>query len=107
MRALLVDLGVPPGRIVLEERSRNTRENAEFTAGLLKEYRVQRVLLVTSALHMRRAVGEFERAGVDVVPAATDHVQGTVSGVRLWLPDTGALDGAGKAMKEIAGSVAR
>ncbi|MBC5784855.1 YdcF family protein [Ramlibacter sp. USB13] len=103
MRALLVDLGVPPARIVLEERSRNTRENAEFTAPLLRDYRVQRVLLVTSALHMHRAVAEFERAGVQVIPAPTDHSQRTVGGARLWVPDTGALDTASRTMKELVG----
>lgn len=103
MRALLLDLGVPPGRIVLEPRSRTTRENADFTAPLLREYRVQRVLLVTSALHMQRALQEFRRAGVDAIPAATDHVQATSSGARRWLPDTGSLDASGRTMKELVG----
>lgn len=105
MRGLLVDLGVPPGRIVLEEKSRTTGENARFTAPLLKAYRVQRVLLVTSALHMQRAVAEFGKAGVEVIPAATDHMQATSAGARRWLPDTGALDGAGRTMKEMVGRV--
>lgn len=103
MRALLVDLGVPPGRIVLEQRSRTTRENADFTVPLLREYRVRRVLLVTSALHMQRAVQEFRRAGLEVIPAATDHSQATSAGARRWLPDTSALHAAARTMKEMVG----
>ncbi len=60
------------GRILVESASRNTRENAAFTASLFeKEGLEKNILLVTSAFHMRRARACFEKAGfsVEVYPA--------------------------------------
>ena len=57
MRLLLSDLGVPADALVLEARSRNTRDNARYTAELLRPRGVSHILLVSSALHMRRAAG--------------------------------------------------
>ena len=65
-RQLLVDLGVDPARITLEDRSRNTDENARFSAALVHPRPSQRWLLVTSAFHMPRAMGLFEKAGFNV-----------------------------------------
>jgi uncharacterized SAM-binding protein YcdF (DUF218 family) len=103
MTGLLVDLGVPRAAILEEARSRNTHENAEFTARLLAPRKVHTILLVTSALHMRRAVAEFERAGFQVIPAATDHAQAKAAGLQDWLPAAEALDASGRAMKEMVG----
>jgi uncharacterized SAM-binding protein YcdF (DUF218 family) len=63
---LLVELGVDPSRITLEEASRNTDENARFTARMVRPRPAQRFLLVTSAYHMPRSVGLFEQAGFNV-----------------------------------------
>ena len=103
MAALLVELGVPPAAILQEDRSRTTGENARFSAPLLRARQVKTILLVTSALHMARAVAEFERAGFQVIPAATDHAQVQYTGVQLWLPDTDALHDSARTMKEIVG----
>lgn len=104
MQRLLRDFGVPDVAMRLETASRTTGENARYTAQLLGEQRITRVLLVTSALHMERARREFEAAGIEVVPAPTDH-EGVVSppGLRGWLPDSGALDGSSRAFKEMVG----
>lgn len=83
-KALLRDLGVPDTAMLIEPNARNTEENAAFTARVLAERKTNtapsRVLLVTSALHMRRAMLMFERAfarlpgpKIEVVPAATDY----------------------------------
>jgi uncharacterized SAM-binding protein YcdF (DUF218 family) len=66
VRKLLIDLGVDPARITLEDRSRNTDENARFSAALLHPEPSQRWLLVTSAFHMPRSMGLFEKAGFNV-----------------------------------------
>ena len=63
---LLVELGVDPSRITLEDASRNTDENARFTAKLVRPQPAQRFLLVTSAYHMPRSMGLFEKAGFNV-----------------------------------------
>ena len=66
-RELLIELGVDPDRIIVEDKSRNTDENARFTAAIVHPEPKQRWLLVTSAFHMPRAIGVFEKAGFDVV----------------------------------------
>ena len=62
----LSELGVDPARVTLETRSRNTGENARFTAALVRPEPGQRWLLVTSGFHMPRSMGLFEKAGFDV-----------------------------------------
>jgi uncharacterized SAM-binding protein YcdF (DUF218 family) len=57
--------GIEARRIVLESRSRNTRENAVFTHQLIAPKPGERWLLVTSAFHMPRAVGCFRAAGFE------------------------------------------
>lgn len=55
----------------LEARSRNTSENARFSAAILKQSGIKQVILITDAMHMRRARLSFERAGIEVVPGPT------------------------------------
>jgi uncharacterized SAM-binding protein YcdF (DUF218 family) len=72
-RALLVDLGVDPGRIILEDRSRNTDEKARFSAALVHPTAGQRWLVVTSAFHMPRAMGLFRKAGFSAIAYPVDY----------------------------------
>jgi uncharacterized SAM-binding protein YcdF (DUF218 family) len=58
--------GIARGRVTLERRSRNTAENAAFTKALVTPKPGERWLLVTSALHMPRAIGCFRHAGFPV-----------------------------------------
>ena len=105
MAVFLQDLGVPARAVVLEENSRNTRQNAAFSATLLKTRGIEHILLVTSALHMPRATALFTAQGMQVTPAPTDFEasQELPPGLLAWLPDAGALDGSALAMKELVG----
>jgi uncharacterized SAM-binding protein YcdF (DUF218 family) len=103
MRQFMLDLGVPAAALLTEELSRNTRQNAEMSAKLLRERGIQKVLLVTSALHMRRAVKLFEQQGLEVHAVATDHEVGSRNGRLPWLPDANSLDGSARAIKEFVG----
>jgi uncharacterized SAM-binding protein YcdF (DUF218 family) len=69
-KLLFTRLGIPPEQIELEDRSRNTAENAVFTKALVKPKPSERWLLVTSASHMPRAIGTFRQAGfpIDAYP---------------------------------------
>jgi uncharacterized SAM-binding protein YcdF (DUF218 family) len=67
VRRLLTELGVADARITIEDRARNTDDNARFTAALVHPQPDQRWLLVTSAFHMPRSMGLFEKAGFNVV----------------------------------------
>lgn len=65
----LITAGVRPNDIVLENKSRNTHENALFSAAILrKRFPDSQYVLVTSAAHMRRAVACFQKEGVSVIP---------------------------------------
>lgn len=61
--ALFRDFGIPDDRVILEDKSRNTYENARFTHKLVKPEPGQTWLLVTSAYHMPRSMGVFRAAG--------------------------------------------
>jgi uncharacterized SAM-binding protein YcdF (DUF218 family) len=81
-KRLFARLGIAPERLVLEDRSRNTAENAVFTRDLLRPAPGERWLLVTSAFHMPRAVGCFRAVGFEVLPWPVDYR--TAGGDDLW-----------------------
>ncbi len=66
-------LGVPRNRLILEQQSRNTRENAVFSARMTQPKPGERWLLVTSAWHMPRAMGCFREAGFSVTAYPVDY----------------------------------
>jgi uncharacterized SAM-binding protein YcdF (DUF218 family) len=81
---VLLMAGVPEEDIITETDSRNTRENAVNTAALLKKHpEWQKVLLVTSAFHMRRSAACFEKAGVNADTFSTDFY----ASERRYTPD--------------------
>lgn len=66
-------LGVPRNRLILEQQSRNTHENAVFSARMVQPKPGERWLLVTSAWHMPRSMGCFRKAGFDVTAYPVDY----------------------------------
>ena len=66
-------MSLPRARLILENRSRNTRENAVFSADLAQPKSGERWLLVTSAWHMPRAVGCFRQAGFTITAFPVDY----------------------------------
>ncbi len=56
-------MGIAPERVTIEDKSRNTEENASFTAAIVHPQASQHWIVVTSAFHMPRAMGVFEKAG--------------------------------------------
>jgi uncharacterized SAM-binding protein YcdF (DUF218 family) len=73
MRDIVELLGVPADAIVLQSESRNTYEDGLYSYELLSERGINRILLVTSAMHMPRSVAIFENQGFEVIPAPTDY----------------------------------
>jgi uncharacterized SAM-binding protein YcdF (DUF218 family) len=69
MRNALIQNGVPADRILVETQSRSTHDEAVIVAPMLSSLDVDHVILVTSELHMRRSVGTFRAAGMEVIPA--------------------------------------
>ncbi len=66
-------LGLDPARVVFEDRSRNTYENAVFSHARAQPQPGQTWVLITSAFHMPRAVGAFRRAGWTIIPYPVDY----------------------------------
>ena len=73
VRAMLTDMGVAADRIAIEDRSRDTWENATFTKTMIGPKEGERWLLVTSAWHMPRSIGVFRAAGFAVEPWPVDY----------------------------------
>ncbi len=75
MAEFLGTLGVPPEAIVTEGGSRNTHEHAQNLPTIFQEHKLKRILLVTSAMHIPRALGAFRKQfpAVEFMPASTDY----------------------------------
>jgi uncharacterized SAM-binding protein YcdF (DUF218 family) len=114
-RDLAVELGVPGERILLNTRSGTTAEEAQDIGELGRRLGWRRVLLVTSAYHLPRALESFQRrSGLEVIPVATDFLQPgrgqqgrptAASLVMDLLPSAKALDLSTVAIKEHLGSI--
>lgn len=100
MKTAIQRLGVPASALVLEERSRNTEDNAINTARLAHQLGVRRILLVTSALHMPRAIVLFRRQGLEVTPVPVPEKGHRETWNDRWLPSPRALWRSGRALKE-------
>ena len=75
MRGLALAAGVSAGALLLEERSRNTVENAVFSAALLCEKERRRVIVVSEAYHLLRARILFKAAGLEIVATSAPPVR--------------------------------
>ncbi len=105
MAELLQQFGVAAAAIQQEPRSRTTRENRDNSLPLLRARGVRSILLVTSALHMPRALALFRASDLDVFPAPTDIevIQRGNAHPLSWLPDAQALADSTRAYKEYLG----
>jgi uncharacterized SAM-binding protein YcdF (DUF218 family) len=86
-----------------ENQSTNTRENADYSAQILKKDGVTHILLVTDAMHMRRAKLLFEQAGLHVTSAPTLFFSRDEIGLFSFLPSAEGLRRAHYAMYEWLG----
>ncbi|WP_353259131.1 YdcF family protein [Prochlorothrix hollandica] len=111
MATLLQGFGVPGSALVLEPQSLNTYQNALYTAEILRERQLNTILLVTSAIHMPRALAIFRKQGLTVSPAPTDflvEVPATLGfswkeAVVNLLPDAGNQEKVSRGLKERLG----
>ena len=93
MAAFLVEWGVPRTAILVDARSRTTWENAVETEGILKARGARSILLVTSAIHMPRAVAAFRMTGLSVTPSPTDYLVTDPEAAPYleWFPSPGSV----------------
>lgn len=98
------EFGVPVE--LVEGRSANTRENARFSAELLRGRGSRRVLLVTSAWHMPRSLDCFARAGVDAIAAPTAFRGEVFASWASFVPHWSGLRDTSLALHEWGGRLA-
>lgn len=103
---LFESLGVERGRVVAEEQSRNTVENAVYSRMLADPKPGERWLLVTSAYHMPRSIGVFRQAGFAVEAHPVDwRTRGPRDAVRPFASLGDGLRRTDTAMREWVGLV--
>jgi uncharacterized SAM-binding protein YcdF (DUF218 family) len=104
MKKELLELGVAESKIIVESKSKNTFENAQFCQKITKSRGFKNVALVTSAIHMPRAVMTFKSAGLKVTPAPTDYL-GKPHSINLFyfLPSAENLSAVTAALHEYFG----
>ena len=85
---ILKEWGIPSEAVLIEGRSRNTYENAIETKKLLKARQIDKILLITSAFHMPRALLTFRTAGIDAIPSPSSYsiVKYSRPQILDWIP---------------------
>ena len=104
VRAALRTAGVPDAAIFIEDRSRNTRENALESSRIIALRGWRSLLLITSAAHVPRALGCFRDVGLDPDVLPAERVAGRLEG-EGWLPRRQAIPVSRAALHELIGRV--
>ncbi len=89
----------------LENESGTTRENADFSAPILKEAGIDTILLVTHAAHLTRAAPEFRHNGLNVIPAPMGFTHATDEGEISLMPRAYYLTRSSRLLHERIGIV--
>ena len=99
--------GVPASALRTETRSDSTHENALYSAQILERENKQRILLVTSAMDMPRAVASFRQQGLTVIPAPVPHLVHWLGGPQQgWGPQQRAIYLTSRCLHEYLGFLA-
>jgi uncharacterized SAM-binding protein YcdF (DUF218 family) len=106
VKTQLIQFKVPDSCILIENRSRNTIENAAFSKQLLKDNHLQPpYILVTSAFHMRRSLGIFKKSQLEVIPYPCNYMTGIGNAsLNDLIPDAAVLGGWDFYIKEVIGT---
>jgi uncharacterized SAM-binding protein YcdF (DUF218 family) len=102
---VLEAFGVPASAIIAPGRSVRTYTDAKIVGEIVEREGFGRVLLVTSAMHMPRAMATFRSAQVRAFPAPTDFevVESEQAGTYPWLPGSEAFWQSSRALHEYIG----
>ena len=100
------NVNIPDSALLIENQSRNTLENASFSKKILESSQLRPpFILVTSAFHMRRAMGIFKRAGIDVIPYPCNYLTGSTKVTfDSFIPDAQAISTWDFYIKEVLGN---
>lgn len=105
MADALVTLGVPRERILVEDRSETTHREAVIVREMLASRPVDHIVLVTSAVHMRRSVGTFLAEGLQTIPAIARETSPFSRWWQKLIPTDKGLEESGMVAHELSGLV--
>lgn len=88
-----------------EDQSKDTAENAAYSAAILKQHGIERIAVISQAWHLPRASKLFEQQGLTVYPAPTGYTHEDNESIIRWLPKASALDKSSIALKEYLGQI--
>ena len=104
-RRFLMDLGVPEQSITVEDRARDTAQNARLTAAICRQQGFSKPILLTAAYHLKRSRLAFDAAGMQVTPFPA-YFLGSRNIPFSWrhlLPRAGSLQTSAHALHEYLG----
>jgi len=78
-----IQLGIDAADVLREPNSMNTWQNAQFTSAMLRRYKADRQLLVSSGIHLRRSMLYFAHFGVSAIPVRADYMNAVLSALPL------------------------
>ncbi len=103
-KKFFLDIGVKEEDIILEDKSRNTIENAKFTKKILDEKKFKKILLITSAFHMQRSSQIFKKQEIEFIAYPVDYrASGQGFNWEVFIPSVGALETTTISIKEWIG----
>ena len=104
-KRFLVDLGVEEDKILMDEKSRDTYENAKHTKEICLRNDFKKPILVTSASHLRRSLLSFRKVGMDIMPypASFKTKRDNTYQLRHYLPRSSSLSKTSSALHEYLG----
>jgi uncharacterized SAM-binding protein YcdF (DUF218 family) len=74
MKRYLTELGIPENDIISESQSRDTNENAKYTNVICREKQFEKIILITSAYHMKRSMMLFQNTRLTVIPLPVGYL---------------------------------
>ena len=106
IKDFVIQTGVQPGDLIIERESRNTYENAQLTKKLVPPEESGKLLLVTSAFHMRRASACYRRAGYSITTFPTSFQHDEFKPHMLYTPSGDAMNKWETIFREMFGYLA-
>jgi uncharacterized SAM-binding protein YcdF (DUF218 family) len=105
-KRFLISLGVPPHHIITEEKSMDTYENAQYVKEIADKHQFRKIVLITSAFHMKRSYLLFNKRFPEIAPYPADYWTSRGSyDVLNFLPNAWNLALVETAMKEYLGII--
>lgn len=106
IKEFLIDMGIDENKIIVEDKSKDTRENALLTKQICDKKGFKNPVLITSAYHMKRSLLSFKKAGFNVIPFSVDYkVDKICYDWTTFMPVMSNLHKSYKALKEYFGLV--